>query len=106
MKISFDLSRIGKRIKWDQSSRLVPGSLVVLVPFEDKEYKVDNLVVATVAARPLLEVEQCKIDIFFARPDELEIDTSKRWVMLEERTGFFEAERYTLQALQRMVHES
>lgn len=106
VKISFDLSRVGKRVKWDQSNRLIPGSLVVLVPNEDNEYKVDELVVATVAARPDSEAEQGRIDLFFARPEDIEIDTNKRWLMLEERAGFFEAQRYTLQALQRMVHES
>lgn len=107
IKVAFSLSRVGKRIHWAQSKRLITGSLVVLIPFETNNYNVNNAKVAIVAARPISDLEQDppQLDLFLARPEELEIDCQKKWIMLEERSGFFEAERHTLVALQKMVHE-
>lgn len=81
--------------------------MVILIPYEASEPDVSALKVAVVAARPLLELNKNppQIDLFFANPEEVEIDRSKKWLMLEERAGFFEAERHTLMALQKMVHE-
>lgn len=107
-KVSFSLSRIGRKIRWEQTKRLITGSLVALIPYDGSNYDVDNLKVCVVAARPLLELEKNppQIDLFFARPEEVEIDRQKKWLMLEERSGFFEAERHTLVALQKMMHET
>ena len=81
------------------------GSLVVLTP------KGDNLqtkcIVATVAARPLENVllSPPEIDIFFARPEEFEFDPQQEYVMIEDRTAYFEASRHTLRALQKLNQE-
>lgn len=102
-KISFTLNRVGKNILWKQSKRLITGSLVVLVPLDD----IMAFKVATVAARPIegLECSPPEVHIYFARPDDIEIDTLREYVMIEERSGYFEAERYTLMALQKMTTE-
>lgn len=107
IKVSFSLSRVGKKIGWNQSKRLMTGSLVVLIPAEGASYNVDELVVAVVAARPVAQLEQNPpmLDLFFARPEEIEIDNQKKWLMLEERSGLFESQRHTLVALQKMMHE-
>lgn len=107
IKVSFSLSRVGKKVGWNQSKRLMTGSLVALIPAEGASYDVDELKVAVIAARPVSQLEKNppEIDLFFARPDEIPIDNQKKWLMLEERSGFFEAERHTLVALQKMVHE-
>ena len=63
--------------------------------------------VVVVAARPLAGLLQTPptIDIYFAAPDEIEIDPQQEWVMVEARQGFYEAYRHTLQALQKISHE-
>lgn len=46
-----------------------------------------------------------EIDLFFARPEDQEIDPMRKWIMLECRTSFFEASRHTLAALQHLMRE-
>ncbi|KAK4967576.1 hypothetical protein LTR66_011920 [Elasticomyces elasticus] len=106
VRVVFSMVRAGKKIHWEQSKRLLTGSVVVLTPANDMFQT--KAVVAVVAARPLAAVQQNppEIDLFFARPEELELDPSQEWVMLEERTGYYEAERHTLLALQKMMKES
>lgn len=63
-------------------------------------------IVAVVAARPLAGLEQNppEIDITFLS-EELEIDPSIEYVMIEDRGGLYEANRHTLLALQHMMTE-
>jgi helicase required for RNAi-mediated heterochromatin assembly 1 len=64
-------------------------------------------ILATVAARPLSALEQNppEIDLFFARPEDQEVDPMQKWIMVECRTSFFEASRHTLLALQHLMRE-
>lgn len=64
-------------------------------------------IVATVAARPLAGLQQNppELDLFIARAKEMEIDPAMEFVMIEERSGFYEADRHTLLALQKMARE-
>ncbi|OCL14621.1 P-loop containing nucleoside triphosphate hydrolase protein [Glonium stellatum] len=105
VRVTFSLRRVGKRVRWDQSKRLVTGSLVALTP-ETDNFRT-KCILATVAARPLAALDQDppEIDLFFARPEELEIDPFISWTMVEERTGFYEASRHTMLALQRLMRE-
>ncbi|CAK4030251.1 hypothetical protein DOTSEDRAFT_52452 [Lecanosticta acicola] len=105
IRVTFSLRRTGKKILWEQSKRLISGSLVVLSPANDMFNS--QAIVATVAARPLSAVQQNppEVDLFFARTDELEIDPAIEYVMVEERSGFYEASRHTLLALQHMMKE-
>lgn len=104
-RVAFSLSRVKKHIRWEQSKRLITGSLVALSPVDDA-FKT-TCVLATVAARPLSALDQNppEIDLFFARPEEQEIDPMKKWIMIECRASFFEASRHTLMALQHMMRE-
>lgn len=79
--------------------------MVALTPAEDMFKKVCR--VAVVAARPLAGVSQNppEIDVFFADPDEIDIDPQQEWVMVEARTGYFEAHRHTLVGLQKLSQE-
>lgn len=90
---------------WEQSKRLITGTIVALTPAEDMFKKVCR--VAVVAARPLAGVSQNppEIDVFFADPEEIEIDPQQEWVMIEARSGYFEAYRHTLLALQKLSQE-
>ena len=104
-RITFSLKRTGKKILWEQSKRLVTGSLVALTPANDMFGTICR--VAVVAARPLARVEQNppEIDIYFATYDEIEVDPQQEWVMVEARTGYFEAYRHTLRGLQKLAGE-
>lgn len=83
------------------------GSIIALVPAKDKLTDLKNLVIAIVAARPLAGV-QCdppEIDIYFGRPEDIQIDTQREWLMIEAKQGYFEAYRHTLRALQKLSQE-
>ncbi|KAF2014622.1 P-loop containing nucleoside triphosphate hydrolase protein [Aaosphaeria arxii CBS 175.79] len=105
IRMAFSLGRAKKHIRWEQSKRLITGSLVALSPVDDCFQS--KCVLAVVAARPmdLLHQNPPEIDLFFARAEEIEVDPMKRWIMVESRSSFFEASRHTLLALQHMMQE-
>ncbi|KAF3907778.1 hypothetical protein ABW21_db0200787 [Orbilia brochopaga] len=101
-KINFSTHRARKKIRWEHSKRLCPGTLVALTSDNFKSV----IRVATVAARPLAGVDNDlpngpEVDILF-HPGELELDPTKTWIMIESRRSYFEAYKHTLKALQRM----
>jgi helicase required for RNAi-mediated heterochromatin assembly 1 len=104
-RIAFSLSRVKKFIRWQQSKRLITGTLVALSPADDCFQT--KCVLATVAARPVSALEQNppEIDLFFARPQDLEVDPMKKWIMVEARSSFYEASRHTMLALQHIMEE-
>ena len=77
----------------------------MLTPAEDKFNT--KVIVATVAARPLegLRFNPPEIELFIARAEEQEIDPAQEFWMVEHRGSMYEADRHTLLALQRMMHE-
>lgn len=107
-RVKFSTSRVGKRISWSSSKRLVSGTLVALVPVKDKPGDLSNMLVAVIAARPLAGVlcEPPEIDIYFGRPEESQIDPQREWLMIEAKQGYFEAYRHTLTALQKLSQEA
>lgn len=104
-RVVFSTVRAGKRILWDQSKRLIPGTLVALSPVQDQFAQ--KCTIAVVAARPLTGVHANppEVDLFFATPDDMEIDPLQEWLMVEARAGYFEAYRHTLVGLQRVSSE-
>jgi helicase required for RNAi-mediated heterochromatin assembly 1 len=104
-RVAFSLGRVKKHVRWEQSKRLITGTLVALSPADD--HFQTKCILATVAARPLSALNQNppEIDLFFARPEDVEIDPTRKWIMVESRSSFFEASRYTLMALQHMMRE-
>ncbi|OJD32329.1 dead box helicase [Diplodia corticola] len=104
-RVQFSLARAGKRIHWEQSKRLLTGSLIALTPESDNFRS--KCTVAVIAARPLANLVQDppEIDIFFPRPEEVEIDPGQCWMMVEERSSYFEGTRHTLRALQKLMRE-
>ena len=104
-RIKFSTARAGKKIPWRFSKRLLAGTLVALTPAKDNFQS--KCIVATVAARPFAGVEDtpCQIDIYFSNPEEIEIDPQKEFTMVEAKTGYFEAARHTLRALQKLSSE-
>jgi helicase required for RNAi-mediated heterochromatin assembly 1 len=91
---------------WEQSRRLISGSLVVLTPVNDMFRT--TAIIATVAARPLAAITQNppEIDLFISRHEDLDIDPAAEYVMVEERSAYFEANRHTLLALQKLRTEA
>jgi helicase required for RNAi-mediated heterochromatin assembly 1 len=91
-------------ISWEQSKRLITGTLVALSPFADAFQT--TCILATVAARPLsaLQLNPPEIDLFFPHYHQ-QIDPMQKWIMVECRSSFFEASRHTLMALQHMMRE-
>jgi helicase required for RNAi-mediated heterochromatin assembly 1 len=104
-RVAFSLSRVKKYIRWKQSKRLITGSLVALSPIEDAFKSI--CILAVVAARPISALDQNppEIDLFFASPEEQEVDPTQKWIMVENRGSFFEAGRHTLLALQQLMRE-
>lgn len=101
-KVSFWLGRSGKQIRWQQSKRLIPGSLVCLSKDDFKTFRV-----ATVAARPMSGVEKNPPEVdLFVEGDGLEIDAKVPWLMVESRKGYFEATKWVLKAMQRMTEQN
>ena len=105
LRVTFSTFRAQKKILWEQSKRLISGSLVVLTPVADMFQS--KAIVATVAARQLatLNQDQPEIDLFIACAEDLEIDPAMKFVMVEERSAYFEADRHTLLALQKMAEQ-
>lgn len=46
-----------------------------------------------------------QIDIFWATPEDAEFDPTEEYVMIEARSGYFEASRHMLVALQKLMSE-
>ncbi len=104
-RIEFSTRRSGVQIRWETSQRLISGSMVALTPVNDMFKSVCK--VAIVAARPLgnLRLFPPQIDIFFRSHKDIEIDSHQEWVMVQARNGYFESQRHTLLALQKMYYE-
>ncbi|KAK8239489.1 P-loop containing nucleoside triphosphate hydrolase protein [Phyllosticta capitalensis] len=105
VQVEFSLKRVGKQVRWAQSKRLLTGSLVALTTEDDCFRTMCTM--ATIASRTTLDLDQNppRIELFFARAEELEIDPSMTFLMVEERSSFLEASRYTLRSLQKLMRE-
>ena len=105
VRVGFSLRRAEKLIRWEQSKRLTSGTIVALTHAHDKFDKVCKI--AVVAARPLIPLYQDPptVELFFNSTDELELDPLQEWIMVEARSGYYEANRHTLLALQKMSIE-
>jgi helicase required for RNAi-mediated heterochromatin assembly 1 len=104
-RVVFSLSKVGKKVRWEQSKRLLAGSLVALTPSNDMFRT--KCIVATVGARPmdLITEDPPKLDLFFAQPEDINLDPTIEYTMIEERTSFFEAVRHVGVSLQKMASE-
>ncbi|KAL8716320.1 MAG: hypothetical protein Q9220_000225 [cf. Caloplaca sp. 1 TL-2023] len=106
-KVTFSLRRSGKKVRWEQSKRLLQGALVALTPADDMFQSVCK--VAVVAARPLspgVQSNPPEVDILFGSAEDIQIDPQQEWVMVESSLGYFEAYRHTLKSLQKVASEA
>jgi helicase required for RNAi-mediated heterochromatin assembly 1 len=100
-RISFSTENSPRRIKWQQSRRLTPGTIVAVSTAADNFKTICK--VATVAQRPYrdgLDQNPPQVDIMWCDTDESVIDPSMELVMIESRSGYFEAVRHSLVGLQ------
>ncbi|KAJ9490234.1 hypothetical protein VN97_g3039 [Penicillium thymicola] len=106
LHIQFSTRRAGKNISWTYSNRLTPGTIVALTP--KRNAFSSKCVVGVVACRLLEAVEKDppEVDIFLASSGDIEVDPQQEWIMVEARAGYFEANRHTLTALQKLSKES
>ncbi|KAI4725090.1 P-loop containing nucleoside triphosphate hydrolase protein [Aureobasidium sp. EXF-10728] len=106
VRMCFSTFRAGVRIDWNTSKRLKAGSLLAISPSSDKFQK--QITIAVIGARPmeLLNESPPKIDIFFPRPEETILDPAVEYIILEETSSFFEAQRHNMLSLQRMTKEN
>lgn len=104
-RIRFSTARSGRKILWSSSKRLTSGTLVALTPTKDGFNNV--CLSAVVAARPLqnLEVNPPEIDILFGDIGYHELEPQRSYIMVEATSGYFEAYRHTLRALQKQSQE-
>lgn len=108
-RLCFSTARSPTKIKWRQSDRLTPGTLVALSPdnFTRRCY------FATVAARDLSgglepntnagedEYTPPRIDITWScNAEAVLVDPNIEMVMVEASSGYFEAVRHALRGLQ------
>ncbi|SPO07287.1 uncharacterized protein DNG_09981 [Cephalotrichum gorgonifer] len=110
-RIGFCPSRTDKRIRWNQSPRLTPGTIVALSPADDKFQNI--CLIANVVQRDLvgrLEPDLAagehpstppRIDIAWADPKhDAILDPDTELVMVEARNGYYESVRHAMRGLQ------
>lgn len=103
-RVSFSTQRAGAKIKWKQSKRLQPGSIVAL---SSDSFQTDCRV-AHIAQRPIedgLDQNPPVVDIIWADPSQALIDPEIELVMVESRSGYYEAARHALRGLQHAAQE-
>lgn len=74
-RVEFSYERAAKQIRWEQSKRLVAGTLVALTPQNDMFQRFCKI--AVVAARPVeggLDQNPPQIDLFWGDTDEAVFD--------------------------------
>lgn len=103
-RVEFSYERARKRIRWRQSDRLKQGTILVMSTHRDMFKRICKVVV--VAARPLEGLEQNppQVDLYWAGPGDAEIDPQESWIMIEARSGYWEASRHMLVVSYATVH--
>ncbi|KAJ7333525.1 NFX1-type zinc finger-containing protein 1 [Desmophyllum pertusum] len=98
-RIKFDSTKL-KHIRWENSKRLIYGSLMCL-----SKDKFDSFVFATVANRDLKELKQGTVDIQFIQlSDNVRLEAGDVYQMVES-TSYFEAYRHVLEGLKEVESE-
>ncbi|KAK7946420.1 helicase-like protein [Apiospora aurea] len=96
-RISFSTERAGKKIRWSNTRRLTPGTIVALSASTDRfecQCKVASIV------EKIVEGPIVTIHILWASVDDAVFDPMEELVMIESRHGFYEAIRHSLVGLQ------
>jgi helicase required for RNAi-mediated heterochromatin assembly 1 len=100
-RISFSTEHAQKKILWSQSRRLMPGSVLAISTKRDNFKTI--CMTATVAQRPFrggLDQTPPLVDIVWGDINEYVVDPEMELIIIEARSGYFEAVRHTLVGLQ------
>ncbi|KAJ8119299.1 hypothetical protein ONZ43_g3723 [Nemania bipapillata] len=103
-RIQFSTERAGKKIKWAQTRRLITGGLVAISTAEDGFRTI--CMPAVIADHPTkggLDQNPPTIQIFWANTDDAVLDPTTELVMLQSRSGYFEAVRHCMVGLQHVA---
>ncbi|KAM7186775.1 P-loop containing nucleoside triphosphate hydrolase protein [Rhypophila sp. PSN 637] len=103
-RIEFSTSRSPLQIRWLQSKRLTPGTIVALTTKADNFKSICKI--ATIAQRPYTEgLDQTPplVDLMWADPRDAVFDPDTELVMVESRNGYFESTRHALVGLQHVA---
>ncbi|KAI1750478.1 P-loop containing nucleoside triphosphate hydrolase protein [Xylaria castorea] len=103
-RIQFSTQRAEKKIRWTQTRRLTTGSLVAISTAADGFRTI--CMPAIVADHPIrdgLDRNPPTIQIFWSNTDDAVLDPTIELVMLESRSGYFEAVRYCMVGLQHVA---
>ncbi|KAK4170547.1 P-loop containing nucleoside triphosphate hydrolase protein [Cladorrhinum sp. PSN259] len=99
--VEFSVERSPYRILWQQSRRLIPGSIVAITTKQDNFKSICKI--ATIVQRPFkdgLDQNPPRVDLMFAKPEGAIIDPDLEMIMIESREGYFESARHALMGLQ------
>ncbi|KAI1419193.1 P-loop containing nucleoside triphosphate hydrolase protein [Xylaria sp. FL1777] len=103
-RMQFSTERAQKKIRWTQTRRLTTGSLVVISTAQDN-FK--TICMPAIIAEHLIQggLDQIPptIQIFWANTDDAILDPTTELVMLESRSGYFEAVRHCMVGLQHVA---
>ncbi|KAL8345942.1 hypothetical protein RB598_000049 [Gaeumannomyces tritici] len=105
-RVRFSTRRAGVKIKWLQSRRFTPGTILAISTAEDKFQTICKI--AVVAQRPYkdgLDQNPPLVDLLWADPNEAVFDPGLELVIVESRTGYYEAARHALTGLQHVANE-
>ncbi|KAI1170495.1 P-loop containing nucleoside triphosphate hydrolase protein [Nemania sp. FL0916] len=103
-RIRFSTERAQKKIRWTQTRRLTPGSLVVVSTAKDGFRTI--CIPAVIADRPMRDGKDQlppTVQIFWSDTADAILDPTIELVMLESRSGYFEAVRHCMVGLQHVA---
>ncbi|KAI0545589.1 P-loop containing nucleoside triphosphate hydrolase protein [Xylaria curta] len=103
-RVQFSTQRAEKKIRWTQTRRLTTGSLVAISTAADGFRTV--CMPAVIADHPIrdgLDKNPPTIQIFWGNTDDAVLDPTTELVMLEGRSGYFEAVRHCMVGLQHVA---
>ncbi|KAI0542816.1 P-loop containing nucleoside triphosphate hydrolase protein [Xylaria digitata] len=103
-RIQFSTERAGKKIRWTQTRRLTTGSLVAISTAKDSFRTICMpAIIADHTIQGGLDQIPPTIQIFWANLDDAILDPTEELVMLETRSGYFEAVRHCMVGLQHVA---
>ncbi|KAK8073961.1 hypothetical protein PG994_004860, partial [Apiospora phragmitis] len=97
-RITFSTERAGKKIRWTNTRRLTPGTVVALSADDfESQCKVASIV------EKFIDGSSVTIHILWAEVDDAVFDPMEELIMVESRHGFYEAIRHSLVGLQHVA---
>lgn len=100
-RVAFSVERAAKRIRWNQTRRLTPGTLVALSTAKDRFRTLCiPAVIADRVQRDGQDPGPPTVQLFWADIEDAVMDPSMELIMIESRMGYFESTRHTMVGLQ------